>query len=127
MTIQLSATATNYAGHRSRLQTERDQLTGLLRALAADLDDLDRRLSDTSWSRRGEEASPQSAVLLAQRERMNTRLHGLARHLSYLDNTLSGSDAQSPWAPGHVGTCPDCGYPSLGSGLCAPCRMYQDR
>lgn len=106
---------------------EREQLTGLLRALAADLDDLDRRLSDMSWDRRGEEAAPQSAVMLAHRERMNTRLHGLARHLSYLDTALSGSDNQAPRTPEQVGTCPDCGYPSLASGLCASCRMYQAR
>lgn len=129
----LSATVTNCAGSQtlSRMQAEREQLTYLLRALASELDDLERRLSDIAWHLRGLHTGSaaahlpgERAALQAQHERMNVRLHGLARQLSELDSALSGSEDQPQWPPARVGTCPDCGYPSLGSGLCASCRLY---
>ena len=107
----LSATAVNCAGPPSavatlaRMQAEREQLTGLLRSLAADFDGVDRRLAGI----------------------MNARLHGLAGQLNDLDAALSGLHGDRQWPPATVGTCPDCGYPSLGSGLCAPCRTVATR
>lgn len=130
MTRPLSATVANCAGHRTDMRTEREQLTSVLRALAAELDDLDRRLSDISWTLRDgrpdirvPHAPRDRAALMVQRDRMNARLQGLARQLGELDNALS-TDEHHACPPAAVGTCPDCGYPSLGSGLCASCRLY---
>lgn len=112
-----------------RMRGEREQLTHLLRALAAELDELDRRLSDIAWRltaghARGVHAGVdrERSALMIQRDRLTSRLQGLASRLKDIDVTLSNTPAHS--SPIHVGTCPDCGYPSLGSGLCASCRLY---
>jgi len=114
----------------TRIRAEREQLTHLLRSLAAELDELDRRLSDIAWRLRAQHAHPahhgidrEETVLTIQRDRLTGRLQGLASRLKDIDVTLSGS-AVDRWPSVHVGTCPDCGYPSLGSGLCASCRLY---
>jgi hypothetical protein len=54
---------------------------------------------------------------------LTDRLGVLAQRLNSLDNAMSGvTSDQSRGAL--VGTCPYCGYPSLGSGLCAFCRPH---
>lgn len=117
-----------------RMRVEREQLTHMLRAVAAELDDLDRRLSDIVWRLKARLArgadrgvDREQAVLTIQRDRLTGRLQGLAARLKDIDDALSGAAAQSRWPSVHVGTCPDCGYPSLGSGLCASCRLYLAR
>ena len=113
-----------------RLRTEREQLTHLLRALAAELDELDRRLADITWRSRAHAArlprngvNREFTILTIQRDRLTGRLKGLASRLKDIDAVLSGSPVDR-WPSVHIGTCPDCGYPSLGSGLCATCRRY---
>lgn len=100
---------------QARLRDERDQLTHLLRSLAAEVDGLDRRLSD--------QADRAQTSLRIQRDRLCGRMQGLASRLEDIDLKLSGSSVDR-WPSVHVGTCPDCGYPSLGAGLCASCRLY---
>lgn len=124
----------------ARLRTEREQLTHLLRALAADVDELDRRLAritrppitGPSITSRLRAEAPQATrdgvdreltMLAIQRDRLAGRLQGLAARLKDIDAALSGASSDR-WPSVHVGTCPDCGYPSLGSGLCATCRLY---
>lgn len=112
-----------------RMQTEREQLTLRLRALATDLDALDRRLSDLLWRQRCQRQGPGShemsgerSTLETQREQLTSQLRGEARALKDLDETLAGCTGLAQAAAARVGTCPDCGYPSLDSGLCAFCR-----
>lgn len=117
-------------GPEARLRTEREQLTHLLRALAAEVDELDRRLSPVI--RRSVAGAPRTAedgddreqtMLRIQRDRLTGRLQGLATRLKDIDAALSSASLDR-WPSVHVGTCPDCGYPSLGSGMCASCRLY---
>ncbi len=116
------------------MQADREQLTHLLRGLASRLDQLDRRLADLAWRRRG----PQIGVALGEmlcertdlegeRERLSDRLRVLAKQLNALDSRLSGDDDQALPIPAGVGTCPYCGYPSVGSSLCAFCRPHLAR
>jgi hypothetical protein len=114
-------------GALSRIQNEREQLTVTLRGLAADLDELDRQLSEWVWPRRPltvAEPPIDRAALEARRAQLNTRLRGLARQLNDLDRALSALKGYDEWTPDRVGVCPHCGYPSLGSGLCAFCRPF---
>ena len=53
---------------------------------------------------------------------MNARLRDLARKLNDLDAALAGRKGLVTAPATRVGICPDCGYPSLDSGLCAFCR-----
>ena len=97
-----------------------------MRALAAELDELDRQLSEIAWRLKVGHvhgADRECAILTIQRDRLTGRLQGLASRLKDIDVALSGQSAER-WPSVHVGTCPDCGYPSLGSGLCASCRLY---
>lgn len=112
------------------LERDREHLTGLLRGLASRLDELDRQLADLAWRQRrprtgtrfGETVCERTA-LEAERERLTGRLGVLAQRLNTLDSKLAGVNSdQSPATL--VGTCPYCGYPSLGSGLCAFCRPH---
>jgi hypothetical protein len=119
------------AGGPHQLAAEREQLTQLLRRLAARLDELDRGLSDLAWRHRRPAAGARLAEILcertsleAERDRLNIRLGVLARQLNELDSRLSGGAEQQHRRSPKVGTCPDCGYPSLGSGLCAFCRPH---
>lgn len=111
-----------------KVRTDRDRLTHLLRAVAADLDDLDRRLSDLAWRRARSGAQPHAederSVLHRQREALDSRLHVLAGQLRDLDGALESYRDSEQWPQARVGTCPDCGYPSLESRLCAICRRY---
>lgn len=109
------------------MQDHREQLTHVLRGLAARLDELDRRLTDLAWRKHRQHLSAAVGELLcertaleSERQRLNDRLGVLAKQLNTIDGQLSGgrSDTAAP----RVGTCPYCGYPSLGSGLCAFCR-----
>ena len=118
------------AGALGVMEADREHLTHLLRGLASRLDELDRQLADLAWHRQrprtgarlGETVCERTA-LEAERERLTGRLGVLAQRLNSLDNTMSGvTSDQSPGAL--VGTCPYCGYPSLGSGLCAFCRPH---
>ncbi len=115
------------AGDLTQLQSEREQLTHLLRGLAARLDGLDRDLADLDWRHRHPrhrasrgETPGNRATLQRERERLSARLTVLARQLNDLDRRLSDGTFASP----RVGICPECGYPSLGSGLCAFCRPH---
>lgn len=107
---------------------DREQLTHLLRSLAARLDHLDRRISDLAWRQRRPLTGPGSAgtpcertALETERARLNDRLGVLATQLRTLDTRLSEPGHRTH---GRVGTCPYCGYPSLGSGQCAFCRPH---
>ncbi len=77
-----------------RLQAGRDHLTYVLRGLAADLDELDRRLSDNAWrchcrNTAAEELHGERTALESLRLQLTVRLRGLARQLSDLDSALS--------------------------------------
>ena len=121
------------AGALEVMEADREQLTHLLRGLASRLDELDRQLSDLAWrnnrprpgARFGEMFCEQTA-LEAERERLTGWLGTLAQRLKTLDGKLSGVNGDLLPAT-LVGTCPYCGYPSLGSGLCAFCRPHLAR
>lgn len=111
---------------------DREQLTHLLRGLAARLDELDRQLTDLAWRQRrpqtdrspGESPCERTA-LETERARLNDRLGVLAKQLNNLDSGSPANGALPMYT--RVGTCPYCGYPSLGSGLCAFCRPHLAR
>lgn len=122
-----SAQPTLDGGALAGVQAHREQLTVLLRGLAAELDELDRSLSDLAWPPRARLAgvieaggTADRALLVARRVQLNTRLRGLARQLSDFDRSNERPAAR-------VGTCPHCGYPSLDSGMCAFCRPFAAR
>lgn len=112
------------------LEADREHLTHLLRGLASRLDELDRQLADLTWRQLRPRSGPrfgetfcERTALEAERERLTGRLGALAQRLNTLDSKLSG--VNSDHLPASlVGTCPYCGYPSLGSGLCAFCRPH---
>ena len=118
------------AGALEVMEADREQLTHLLRGLASRLDELDRQLADLVWrqsrprtgARFGETFCERTA-LEAERERLTGRLGTLAQRLKALDGKLSAVNSDLLTAT-LVGTCPYCGYPSLGSGLCAFCRPH---
>ena len=109
---------------------DRDRLTRLLRVLAAELDEIDRRLSDITWQRArgtavsGGETLRDHAAIEVQRDQLTARLHAMAGQLNHLDVVLSDLRGRPQFPTARVGTCPHCGYPSLGSGLCAYCRPH---
>ena len=123
----MSAAAT-YPDPVTLIASDREQLTHLLRGLAARLDQLDRRLADLAWNGRGfgdlrsglviGEMTCERTALESERERLGDRLAALAGQLNALDSGIH----RRPEDHARVGTCPYCGYPSLGSGLCAFCR-----
>ncbi|MCW1958805.1 MAG: hypothetical protein KIH64_009710 [Mycobacterium sp.] len=126
--------AATYPEPLAPIHADREQLTHLLRGLAAKLDQLDRELTDLAWRGR----SPRTGVAIgemicertaleSERERLTDRLTMLAGQLSTLDSRLSGDDNPGRLTSTRVGTCPYCGYPSLGSGLCAFCRPHLAR
>jgi len=133
-----SATAMQSLDHRipadggalAGMQNDRDRLTHLLRGLATELDGLDHRLSEIIWqSARPTGATAgdtrrERAALEAQREQLTARLHEMAGQLNHLDLVLSDLKGHQQLPTARVGTCPQCGYPSLGSGLCAYCRPH---
>ena len=136
MSMPLSAATTTYAASHTAvtdqlvlMQSDREQLTVHLRTLAADLDGLDRRLSDLIWQQRcrpaeaaGGEMLSERTTLESRRAEMTSRLRNLARKLNDLDTALAGGKGLVAAPATRVGICPDCGYPSLDSGLCAFCR-----
>lgn len=112
----------------ARMQADREHLTRQLRSLAGALDELDRRLSNLFWARGAtaligrSDAPAQRTALEEQRALLSSRLSGLARQLSDLDCVLSALADHAHLTATRVGVCPHCGYPSLGSALCARCR-----
>lgn len=122
------------AGALEAVEADREHLTHLLRGLAARLDELDRRLSDLAWRGRGPrigtllgELLCERTALESERERLSERLGVLANRLNTLDSRLSGTGNGQLLSMTMAGTCPYCGYPSLGSGLCAFCRPHLAR
>jgi hypothetical protein len=116
------------------MRADREQLTHLLRGIAARLDQLDRQLADLAWRGRGPhigaalgEMICARTALESEQERLADRLTVLAGQLNTLDDRMSASDHPEMTVPTRVGTCPYCGYPSLGSGLCAFCRPHLAR
>lgn len=104
---------------------DRERITLLLRSLASDLDEVDRRLSDINWRERSMGAAAHAeerSSLLARRTELDSRLRVMARQLNGLDSALSRLKGLHDRPAARVGTCPHCGYPSLDSGLCAYCR-----
>ncbi len=117
-----------HSGTLTAASGDREQLTHLLRSLAARLDDLDRRLTDLAWRQRRPQAGPgfgekvcERTALESERARLSDRLGVLAVQLRTLDTRVSDAGHRTH---ARVGTCPYCGYPSLGSGLCAFCRPH---
>ena len=111
------------------MQAEREELTANLRRLASQLDELDRQISELAWPLRARpatsgDAAAERAALESRRQQFNTRLRAMARQLNELDHALSDLKGYEEWTPDRVGICPHCGYPSLGSGLCAYCRPF---
>jgi len=107
------------------MMVDRERLTLLLRGLAADLDEVDRRLSELEWRERGAGWAAQTgerADLVTRRTRLDARLRVLALQLNELDCAMSTLKGHHHGRGARVGTCPHCGYPSLDSGLCAYCR-----
>lgn len=117
-------------GALAGMAADRDRLSHLLRGLAAELDGIDRRLSDLNWLRARptgpvEDENPcERMALEAQREQITAQLHVMAAQLSHLDVVLSDLRGRDQIPTTRVGTCPHCGYPSLGSGWCAYCRPH---
>lgn len=116
------------------MRSDRDQLTHLLRGLAGRLDELDRKLAELAWRGRGDHVGAalgewlcEREALESERERLSGRLGILANQLRSLDDQKSGTECLSVAAAARVGTCPYCGYPSIGSGLCAFCRPHLAR
>lgn len=111
-------------------RAEREQLTHLLRGLATRLDELDRQLADLAWRRSRRHSALgemlcERMALESERQQLNDRLGVLAGQLQIIDGRLSrGADLLSA---ARVGMCPYCGYPSLGSGMCAFCRPHLAR
>lgn len=114
----------------ARMRADRERLTRELRALSGGLDELDRRLSGLDWTRDAtpfigrSEAQSQRVELEAQRSQLSNRLRVLARQLSDLDCALSALAGHPHFTAAQVGVCPQCGYPSLSSALCARCRSF---
>lgn len=109
------------------MQADRERITRELRALSGGLDELDRRLSGLDWTRGvvtncPSEAQAQRLELEVRRTQLNSRLRDLARQLSDLDCALSAVAVHPHVTASLVGVCPQCGYPSLSSALCARCR-----
>lgn len=126
--------AATYPDPSELIQADREQLTHLLRGLAARLDQLDRRLADLAWRGRGphigmgiSETLCERKSLESERQRLTDRLTVLAGQLSTLDDWIAEHGHPGPLTASRVGTCPYCGYPSLGSGLCAFCRPHLAR
>ena len=119
------------AGGLPQLSAEREQLTHVLRGLASRLDELDRDLAVLAWRHHRPATGPELAeipcaqtALENERDRLTARLGVLARQLNDLDSRLAdGTEGRQRPTP-KVGTCPECGYPSLGSGVCAFCRPH---
>jgi hypothetical protein len=117
-------------GALAGMAADRDRLSHLLRELAAELDGIDRRLSDLNWLRARptgpvEDENPcERMALEAQREQITAQLHVMAAQLSHLDVVLSDLRGRDQIPTTRVGTCPHCGYPSLWSGWCAYCRPH---
>jgi hypothetical protein len=118
------------AGGLNSIQGDRDRLTQLLRGLAAELDGLDRLICEIDWQR-GRPTGPATGEMLRQRtdlktkrEQLTARLHVMAAHLNRLDTVLADLRRHDQPPTARVGTCPHCGYPSLGSGMCAYCRPH---
>ena len=89
-------TAATHSDPLTLMQADRDQLTLLLRGLAARLDELDRSLADLAWRGRGSQIGValgewlcERTALEAERERLGGRLAVLANQLTTLDNRLS--------------------------------------
>ena len=108
---QIRATGGALAG----IAADRDRLSHLLRGLAAELDGLDRRLSDVNWLR-AQSTGPIDDETPCERTALG--------QLSHLDVVLSDLRGHDTIPTPRVGTCPHCGYPSLGSGWCAYCRPH---
>lgn len=113
----------------ARMRADRERLTRELRSLAGGLDELDRRLSSLDWTRGAastcrSEAQVQRPELEARRTQLGIRLRDLARQLSDLDCALSAMAVRPHVTASPVGVCPQCGYPSLSSALCARCRSF---
>ena len=112
------------------IEGDRDRLTQLLRGLAAELDGIDRQICDIDWQR-GRPAESANGEMLCQRteletkrEQLTARLHVMAAHLNRLDTVLSDLRRHDQPPIARVGTCPHCGYPRLGSGMCAYRRPH---
>ncbi|MCB9408722.1 hypothetical protein [Mycolicibacterium sp.] len=113
------------------MRDEREQLTHLLRGLAARLEELDRALAELDWRNRHPRTGASAGEILwerttlsGERDRLSARLGVLARQLGDLDNRLTASLGSVHRPLPTAGMCPECGYPSLGSGLCAFCRPH---
>lgn len=126
--------AATYPDPLETMRADREQLTHLLRALAARLDQLDRQLGELAWRARGPhigvvlgESLCERTSLESERERLSDRLAVLAGQLNALDSRLASTEGHEYPPAARVGTCPYCGYPSLGSGLCAFCRPHLAR
>lgn len=108
------------------MRSHREQLTHLLRGLAGRLDELERRLADLAWHRRSTQSFDEShcerTALENECRRLTERLGLLAQQLKTFDNRLAHAYSGENLLIAKFGTCPYCGYPSLGSGLCAFCR-----
>lgn len=105
-------------------QTDREQLTHLLRGLAARLDQLDRQLTDLAWQGRGLQIGALLGQMVCDRTYLESERARLSERLTVLAGQLNCPVAE---VPGRVGTCPSCGYPSLASGLCAFCHPHLAR
>lgn len=109
----------------SLMMGDRERLTLLLRGLASDLDEVERRLADIAWRERCTDPAAHAderTSLMARRTHLDSRLRVMALKLNGLDSALSSLKGFPDGPATRVGTCPDCGYPSLDSGLCAYCR-----
>ncbi len=68
----------------AELSDEREAVVLQLRTLAAQLDQIDRQIADRAW--RGERGS---AGLMAEHDRLTSRLRRLAERLRQLDDRLA--------------------------------------
>ena len=109
----------------AELSEQRTRLTLRLRELAAELDRMDRQIldgpcgrQDVHTLRNGELKhdliSDLKSGLKSDYARLTVTLHRLAAQLRHLDSRMSEIKSGT-------GACPQCGYPTLGSTLCAFC------
>lgn len=112
---------------------DRVRLTHLLRSPAPRLDRRDHRTAKLKWGR----GVPHTGAAIGKKPCRRTALESgwgrltevltvLAGPFGTLDKRIPGELPENT-TPTRVGTCPHCGYPSLGSGLCAYCRPHQAR
>jgi hypothetical protein len=107
------------SGVLADLGAERESLTRELRQLAARLDELDRVSSYRGWQNAPLSAEAIGLDQFGQHSELTAGLHRLAARLQELDERIAETKQQGR---ARCGICPECGYPTIESSVCAFCR-----